>query len=379
MRPGKPAIALLALCAAAAAVAAAAWASSDGPAARPDAGETSLAAPERFGAAELTTRQLAGQRIVCGFAGRRAPAGLLEVISRGEIGGVILFDGNVGSRRAVRALTGAIQSTARPQGLREPVLISVDQEGGLVKRLPGAPNGSAEQMGARSAGYARGQGAATGASLRSYGINVDLAPVLDVARQGGFIDEQRRAFGSKPGRVASIGSAFAAGLRSEGVAATAKHFPGLGSTSQNTDLGPATIRLPAAKLRNVDEAPYESFIAAGGELVMVSSARYPALGAGRLPASQSKALITRELRDRLGFEGVTISDSLETPGARAGSSGAKVATRAAAAGTDLLLYTHCDAALRGTRALRRGLASGRLDRPSFEASVDRVLALRAGL
>ena len=248
-----------------------------------------------------------------------------------------------------------------------------------MKRLPGPPGASAEEMGARGASYSRRQGVATGRSLRSYGFNLDLAPVLDVARRDGFIAEQDRGFGRKPGRVASAGGAFAQGLQSEGVAATAKHFPGLGSTAANTDLRPATIRLSAETLRKIDMRPYEAYSRGGGDLVMVSSARYPALGTGRLPASQSKSVIRRELRGRIGFAGVTISDSLETPGARVGASDAKVAVRAAAAGTDLLLYTHCDAALRGTRALRRALASGRLGRAAFEESVARVMALRADL
>jgi beta-N-acetylhexosaminidase len=371
MRPGKPGIALLALCVVAAA---AAGARAAGPSV-----DSAAQAARPLAATDLTPRQLAGQRIVCGFDGKRAPAGLLNVIAAGELAGVILFDHNIGSKSAVQGLTGAIQATARPAGLREAVLISVDQEGGLVKRLPGPPKASAAVMGARGAGFSRSQGEATGASLLSYGINVDLAPVLDVARPSGFIAEQRRGFGSKPGRVASAGVAFAEGLESQPVAAAAKHFPGLGSTSDNTDLRPATIPLSAATLRKVDEAPYRAYVAAGGSLVMVSSARYPGLGAGGLPASQSKAVVRRELRGRLGFAGVAISDSLEAPGARAGASGAKVATRGAAAGTDLLLYVHCDAGMRAARALRRGLASGKLERARFEASVDRVLALRAAL
>jgi beta-N-acetylhexosaminidase len=327
----------------------------------------------------LTPRQLAGQRIVCGFDGKSAPQSLLRVIAAGELAGVILFEDNVGGRGRLSSMTAAIQATERPEGLRQPVLISVDQEGGLVKRVPGPPKASAAEMGARGAGYAREQGSATGASLKQVGINVDLAPVLDVGRRGGFIVRQRRSFGSRPAAVSSAGVAFAAGLQEAGVAATAKHFPGLGATANNTDLRPATIRLSRGKLRRVDEAPYAAFRDAGGKLVMVSSARYPALGGGKLPASQSRAVIGGELRGRLGYSGVTISDSLEAPGARAGASAAKVATRAARAGTELLLYVHCDAGMRAARALRRGLASGRLNRSAFEASVERVLALRASL
>ena len=374
VRPGKRGTALLALCVAGAAIVPLAGARGEG---------TSVNAaahpPQPLAAADLTPRQLAGQRVVCGFDGRSAPASLLRVIAAGELAGVILFDDNVGSKAAVRRLTGAIQATDRPVGMRQPVLISIDQEGGQVKRLPGPPNMSAAEMGRRGAATARSQGAATGASLSSYGINVDLAPVLDVARPGGFIADQQRAFGSKPGRVGSVGTAFAEGLQSEGVAATAKHFPGLGSTSDNTDLRPATIRLSAATLRRTDIAPYEPFVAAGGDLVMVGSARYPALGTGRRPASQSKSVMNRELRRSLGFAGVTITDSLETPSIRRSGSAAQVAVRTAGAGADLLLYVHCDAGMRAARALRRGLADGKLKRGSFEASVDRVLALRASL
>ncbi|MET0731186.1 MAG: glycoside hydrolase family 3 N-terminal domain-containing protein [Solirubrobacterales bacterium] len=374
MRPGKPGTILLALCALAAAMPLVAGAR---------AGRTTVNAalrpPQPLAAADLTRRQLAGQRIVCGFDGSSAPASLLRVIAAGELAGVILFDDNIGSKAAVQRLTGAIQATDRPVGLRQPVLISIDQEGGQVKRLPGPPKMSAAEMGRRGAATARSQGAATGASLASYGVNVDLAPVLDVARPGGFIAEQQRSFGSKPGRVGAAGAAFAEGLESGGIAATAKHFPGLGSTSANTDLRPATIPLSAKTLRRVDIAPYESFVAAGGDLVMVGSARYPALGTGKLPASQSKSVMNRELRGTLGFTGVTVTDSLETPSIRRSGSAAKVAVRTAGAGADLLLYVHCDAGMRAAKALRRGLADGKLKRGPFEAAVDRVLGLRASL
>lgn len=330
-------------------------------------------------ATELTTRQLAGSRIVCGFDGRAAPRSLLGAVSAGEIGGVIYFDDNVRSRRQLARMSAAIQAAPRPDPIKPPVVIAVDQEGGQVKRLGGAPNASAEAMGRRGAAYSRRQGRRTSALLRRVGINVDLAPVLDVARPGGFIADQDRAFGSKAGRVASAGVAFARGLQSGGVAATAKHFPGLGSTADNTDLRPAKIRLPAGTLRRIDEAPYRAFSAAGGKLVMVSSARYPSLRDPVLPASQSPAIVEGELRGRLGYAGVTITDSLETPSATKGASGRQVAIRAATAGMDLLLYVHCDAGIRAARALRNGLDAGTLDRAAFEESVDRILALREGL
>lgn len=333
---------------------------------------------QRSAVSELSPAQLAGQRIVCGFNGRRVPGPLSQSLGRGELGGVILFSQNAGKPARLRRLTAALQAIVRPPGLRQPLLIASDQEGGQVRRLPGPPSASAMAMAARGAAYVERQGRRTGRSMVRLGVNVDLAPVLDVARRKGFIFDQQRAFGSNPADVAKFGTAFARGLQYSGVAATGKHFPGLGSTAANTDLRPASINLSLAKLRRVDEAPYPSFIDAGGKLIMVSSARYAALD-GTLPASQSRKVVTDELRRRLGFAGVTISDALDTPGVQKLAGTAKTARSVAAAGTDLLLYSSCPMAATAANALAAGLADGSLPRAEFEASVDRILTLRSGL
>jgi beta-N-acetylhexosaminidase len=328
------------------------------------------------GAAEpnLSPRLLAGLRVVAGFDGRKPPAGLRRMISRGEIVGVILFSDNVGGRKQVRRLTRKLQAIPRPDAVDAPLLVMVDQEGGQVRRLPGPPKPSAEEVGRRSPASARRLGRATGDSLSEMGVNVNLAPVLDVPRRGGFIDEQDRGYSRKAARVGEIASAFAAGMESRGVAATAKHFPGLGAAPRTTDEQPAKLPLSRATLRRVDEAPYEPFVAAGGSLVMLSLASYPALGGG--PAALSRRIATGELRTRLGFEGVSISDSLGVPAATAVGGTAKVALRCAGAGTDLLLYTDLGSASRASRAIRRAIRSGALRREGAEASADRVLSLR---
>lgn len=328
--------------------------------------------------AQLQPRQLAGQRLVCGFQGTALPGIVRQQIAAGELAGVILFERNIRSVEQTRALTAELQAIERAAPLDAPLITAVDEEGGSVSRIPGAPRASAAEIGRRGPGFARGQGAAVGALMTRAGLNLDLAPVLDVARKGGFIAAQRRSFGSRPGRVASVGVAFTQGLGDAGVVATAKHFPGLGSTPDNTDLRPATIRLRAGKLRRVDEAAYDAFARAGGELVMVSSARYPTLGAG-VPASQSKAVATGELRGRVGFDGVSITDALEGKGAQVTGPPRKVALRVARAGMDILLYGSCNTAVKAREALGRALRSGRLPRAPFEQSVARILALRAGL
>src|SRR6201999_2862121 len=140
------------------------------------------------------------------------------------------------------------------------------------------------------------------------GIGVDLAPVLDVARPGGGIAATDRGFGPTAAAVTEPAIPFAVGLQSGGVAATAKHFPGLGTATENTDFEAQRLALSKAELRAVDEAPYEAFVAAGGKLVMLSTATYPAFS--NRPAAFTRRIATGELRGRLGFRGVTITDSL---------------------------------------------------------------------
>ena len=326
--------------------------------------------------ATLSDEQLAGARVVTGFSGHRPPPALRQMIGAGQVSGVVLFDGNVGGRSSVRRLTGELQAIPRPAAV-PPLLITVDQEGGLVRRLPGPPKPSASSIGSRRAGFAERLGRATGQSLRAMGVNVDLAPVLDLGRPGRAIFDEGRTFARTPAAVSRIGVGFARGLAAGGVAATAKHFPGLGAARINTDNAVQRIRLPAGKLRSADELPYASFEQAGGAMVMLSTAIYPALS-GK-PAALSRAIATGELRDRVGFQGVSITDSLGTVSARAIGGPAKTARAAAAAGADLALYTSLGDAAGAQRALARGLADGTLDRTEFEASVSRVLALRASL
>ena len=163
-------------------------------------------------------------------------------------------------------------------------------------------------------------------------------------------------------------------MQKSGVAATAKHFPGLGAARRNTDFAVQRIRLSKRRLRRIDELPYRRFVAGRGAMVMLSTAIYPAFSPK--PAAFARPLATRELRVRLGFRGVSISDALDTASAGAFGGPAKAGLAAAKAGTDLLLFTDYQAGARAYRALRRKLRSGDLDRSRFERSVQRVLVLR---
>jgi beta-N-acetylhexosaminidase len=326
--------------------------------------------------AGLGDAQLVGQRIVTGFEGETPPAALRKRIRAGRIGGVILFEDNFDTRGEARALVGKLQSISRPRGLSDPLPVMIDQEGGLVKRLAGPPALSAAEMGAEGRRTCARQGAATGRMLKRVGINVDLAPVLDVARAGSAIETEGRSFGRDPRRVARCGGAFAGGLEEAGVAPTAKHFPGIGAAQINTDDAVQEIALSKSRLRARDEAPYETFAAGGApeRLVMLSSAVYPAFSSE--PAALTRKLATVELRERLGFEGVSITDALETASTDAFGGPTAAGAKAARAGTDMLLFVSLGAATDAAGRLRGLLGH---DRDRFVASVERILAFRSAL
>ncbi len=338
------------------------------------------AAQANDGVDDLTARQLAGQRIVEALPGRSAPPALLRRIRRGEVGGVILFSRNVDSKRQVRALVARLQREPRPRAVDFPLLVMVDQEGGRVKRLPGAPTRSPAQLGrTRSTSLARRTGSATARNLRSYRATVNLAPVMDIGRPGTYQRRTGRAYGGSARTVSRIGGAFVTGLERGRVAATLKHFPGLGTVTRDEDLVIQRVPSSLATLRRVDEAPFRAGIRAGARLVMTSTALYPALDGGR-PALLSRKITTGELRRRLGFAGVIITDDLDVPAMRHFGGPARLGPAAAAAGNDLLLYCGGGSSgPAGARAVAQALTSGKLDRAPFLASVRRVLALRREL
>jgi beta-N-acetylhexosaminidase len=347
--------------------------------------------PSALRAATTTARglsldQLAGQRVVYAYAGLRPPSALLSAIRRGEAGGVIFFSWNISSVSQIRGVIDEMQRASLAGPLHDRLLMMTDQEGGEVRRLPGAPVLSEKQIGESRDGMALARSAGRGAAqvLRSAGMNVNLAPVLDVYRRAGnFIDEFQRSYSSNPATVGRLGSAFIAAQQASGVAATAKHFPGLGAAarSQDTDLRPVTLNVPLAQLRDRDEAPYRAAIAAGVKLVMVSWARYPALDR-TYPAGLSPAVIQGELRGRLHFQGVTITDAIGA-GALAPFGGpTRTGVLAARAGADLILCAGTapndgSPGLSVTHALAAAIADGRLSRSAALASAARILVLKA--
>ncbi len=338
---------------------------------------------------DMSVAQLAGQRVIYSYQGLEPPTGLLRLISHGEAAGVIFFTSNVGTPAQLAQVTAELEraNASRLNPLRRyPLLLMTDQEGGEVRRLPGQPYLSEKQVGesADPPAAATAAGAGAAANLRSVGLNVNLAPVLDVFRQpDNFIDEYGRSFSDNAATVARLGTLFVKAEQRNGIAATVKHFPGLGAAAQyqDTDLRPVTLDLPLSEIRSVDELPYRSAIAAKVKLVMVSWAIYPALDP-KFPAGLSKKIVQGELRQRLRFGGVTITDALEAGALDPFGSIATRAVLASRAGMDLLLCAQ-QSFYEGRTAMNALKASYSRDsayqQTAFKAAAERVIALRVVL
>ena len=340
------------------------------------AGEPAASEPRCPPEIAADPRRLAGQTLVVRMEDE-ATDDLVRAARRGEIGGVIIFPVALDDPADLVPELERLQGASR-RGGNPPLLVMTDQEGGGVKRFPTAPPQRAPvQLGESGTPRdSRLEGQATGNFLAGIGINVDLAPVVDVPE----LEESAmapRAFGDEPGTVTRLGLAFGHGLREEGVEAAPKHFPGLGRATISTDAGAVTIEARRAQLRR-DLAPFEKAVAQGFGLIMVGLAAYPALGSDQ-PAALSGELVDGLLREDLGFDGVAITDDLEAPAVTgAGYDERQAAVAASRAGVDLLLYAlgGGEDALEG---LVRAASRGRLESATLEASCARITALKAAL
>ena len=295
----------------------------------------------------------------------------LARIRNGKMGGVLFLGNDWLTRSKVKRITAELQTAACTRG--EPLLIAIDQEGGIVKRLSWAPPTEAPAD-MKSATDAHAQAAATAAALRRSGIDIDFAPVVDTpSSPNNFLGS--RAFSRSRTWNAALGKAFVRGLQQNGIAATAKHFPGLGLAGGNTDNGQITINATKTKIEP-GLLPFQATIDAGIKLVMVNTAIYPHLDASRTPAAFSKKIIDGILREQLGFKGITVTDSLTAP---APSAIPHAATKAMLAGSDLLIWGAESAAERGYATLVGDAPGSASLRARLAQASGRIRALKTWL
>ena len=256
----------------------------------------------------------------------------------GGAGGVILF-----GTAAPAGLASQLQalSAASPGGV--PPFVMSDEEGGAVQRMAnivGTIPPAREMGAAMSAAQIQQLATTLGERLKAAGVTMDLAPVLDIDGGSGPNNADpvgTRSFSTDPAVASADGLAFAAGLRAGGIIPVVKHFPGLGSATGNTDVTPAAT-LPWSQLEHAGLLPFRDAVSASAPAVMVANANVPGLTSS--PASVSRAVITQELRDALGFHGLVITDSLSAVAiSAAGYSVPDASVAAIGAGADMVLFT----------------------------------------
>lgn len=321
-------------------------------------------------APQVSLAKMLGQQVVARMGGTSPDATLLASIRAGHVGSLILYGSDIVSPAQTRGLVRQLQAAARA-GHNPRLLIFTDQEGGIVKRLGWAPpTVTPPQMGIDGASVARAQGIGTGAALRNVGINADLAPDVDVAHSSSsFLWQEGRSFGMSAKRVISSAIPFALGLLHAHVIATAKHFPGLGGASTDTDMGKDTLRIGASDL-----APYRSAIKNGVPLIMIANAYYPGLDRSGRPAPLSHRIVTGLLRQKLGYTGAVITDDV---GRLSDYNTERAAIDADDAGVDLIVaFTGNDEGQLIYGSLLAAAQKRQIPRATIAAAYQRIMALK---
>jgi beta-N-acetylhexosaminidase len=320
-----------------------------------------------------------GSVIVLSWEGKYGWSIVAPLITRYKIGGVLLFTPNFGGTPAgARQWSDRLHALAQGQCQAHPILVMLDEEGGEVanvkaKFAPPWPSVMARSGAARVRELER----INGAGLRAAGVDLNLAPVADV-RTNPYDDViGDRSFGSSPSVVAPLVAAAVQGLHDGGVGATVKHWPGLGGAAGNPHVAIPTDPESEATWTRVQLPGFKAGIAAGADVVMVTSVYVPGLGAGKTPAVFSSSVIGR-LRTPLGFEGVIMSDSLSMYGIGVKWSLPQAAVMALAAGNDMILLSNGDPTyeVQAIKAVKAAVLSGRLDRTRLHESAMRANALR---
>lgn len=277
-----------------------------------------------------------GELFISGFDGKKPKGEIVEALKEG-LGGVILFPCNLGTPKEILALTEGLRKAGKAHNL----LIGIDQEGGRVARLKEPftvfpPMSALGVVG--DAELARKVGQVIARELSAVGINLDFAPVMDIAEAdaGDIIGD--RSFGADPALVAEIGSAFIKGLQEEGVAGCAKHFPGHGATRKDSHVELPEIPLSKEEMET-HIAPFKAAVEAGIALVMTAHIHCRALDKYH-PAPLSSSVLSGLLRSQLGFNGVIITDDMEMKAVADLMPLEDAAALALRSGADIILLCH---------------------------------------
>ncbi|PYE42352.1 beta-N-acetylhexosaminidase [Paenibacillus barcinonensis] len=329
---------------------------------------------------QMSLRDKIGQMLLCGFHGTE-PKDEVEKLLRGyPMGGVVYFARNVVSPEQVERLSSGLQDIAQASG-NVPLWVAIDQEGGMVARITQGIALMPGQMAIAAAGSRQDAYEAariSGMELRSMGINMNFAPVLDVNNNANNPVIGVRSFGESPEAVAEFGAATIAGFQNAGIAATAKHFPGHGDTDTDSHLDLPVITHDRARVDQVELAPFRAAVAEGTDAMMSAHIYFPALEPERLPVTLSHAVLTGLLRKELGYEGMIVTDCMEMNAIAVHYGTVDAAVLAVEAGADMVLISHtAELQMQAFEALMGAVDSGRISERRINESVKRLLTYKA--
>ena len=324
----------------------------------------------------MTAADQVGELFMVDFTGHEPSAEILALI-RGGVGGIILFEKNVVDPVQVATLTNALQAAARAAG-RPPLVISMDQEGGPVVRLRARATHFPSAMAFGAAGSEAIVASAAGITareLRAVGVQLNFAPDVDVNTNPLNPVIGVRSYGEDPDRVGRLAAAAVRAMEVSGVAATVKHFPGHGDTVLDSHLGLPVVAHDLRRLDRVELAPYRLAIAAGCAAVMTAHIVFKALDPDR-PATVSPVVLGY-LRERMGFDGVVVTDSMAMNAIRGYARPGEAAVQAVLAGADIVLACgELDAQREALDAVREAAAHGRIPASRIAEAAARVASLR---
>ncbi len=330
----------------------------------------------------MTLEEQIGQILMVGFSGCTPPQEIIELIERHHVGNIILFSRNVHEAEQVYALTHQLQEHARKAGQRYPLLIAIDQENGIVQRMGETATlfpGNMALGAIASEEIAQEVARAVGEELRSVGITMNLAPVVDVNNNPANPVIGVRSFGEDAQQVGRLGAAMVRGYKEAGIVPCLKHFPGHGDTAVDSHLALPTLPHTLERLEQLELVPFQKGIEAGADCIMTAHIAFPALTRSKeLPATLSPDIIKGLLREKLGFQSVIISDCLEMHAVLDTFGTGRGAVLALQAGIDLVLVSHLfSRQLASIEAIRAAVHSGELDPAIVQSAAERILALKA--
>lgn len=329
---------------------------------------------------EQDLREKVGQLFMVGFDGLQPDDHIRRLIREYKVGGVILFRRNVQSPAQVSQLCHELQQL-NAEVSESPLLISIDQEGGMVMRIEQGVTPIPSAMAFQAAGSVpdcERMNRVSGDEMRQLGINLMLAPVLDINNNRDNPVIGVRAYGEDAATVIDYGLAAMRGQQSAGVAVTAKHFPGHGDTATDTHHAMAQVGHDKARLQAVELAPFRAAIAAGVDAIMTAHVMFPAFeGGAGVPATLSKNVLSGLLRGEMDFEGAIISDCLEMAAIADGVGVAQGALGTLQAGADIALISHSQARqIAAIETVIQAVQDGAISMQQIDAAVARVARLK---